>query len=255
MPNKLIKSRTAMNATCAACPSRHLCLPSKFMDKSQIATLDRIIQKMMIVHKNDHLYYSHETTKTIYAVYKGSCKEYWIDGNGNECVTNFYFPGDLVGLESVSDNKHMLSVVGLEYSELCVIPLDDLCKLMQESEAILKRFINITGYKMRNDRSVKMGVTAEERICDFLLNIIYRMLERNISLDNIPLFMSQLDISNYLGISHETVNRMFKNLQRLQVLKIENKKMTVIDLAALEKLGRLDYSLDKDQKKQSFIAS
>src|SRR4029079_16636508 len=112
MPNKIIKLRASQNITCTDCPSRHLCLPSHFMDKSSVDSLDQIIQKVMIVHKKDHLYYSYDSTKNIYAVHKGSCKEYWIDNNGNECVTNFYFPGDLIGLESVSDNTHVLSVVG-----------------------------------------------------------------------------------------------------------------------------------------------
>lgn len=255
MPNKIIKQRSLQNISCNHCPSRHLCLPSHLMDEDGINTLDKVIQKIMIVPKKSHLYHSFDLTNNIYAVYKGSCKEYWIDGNGNECVTNFYFPGDLVGLESVSDSKHVLSVIALENSELCIIPIDDLYQLMQKKEAILKRFINITGYKMRNDRSVKMGVTAEERICDFLLNITYRMLERKISIENIPLMMSQLDISNYLGISHETVSRIFRNLQTQKIISIHRKKMHVINIAELERLGQLDYIIKMKQTKQNFIAS
>ncbi len=240
-----MKTRLSQDINCQECPSRHLCIAGGLTDSSQIDYLNKVIQKILILKKKEHVFYAHSPMKNLYAVYQGSCKEYWIDENGNECVTNFYFPGDLIGIESISDGTHLLSVVALEYSELCVIPLDEFYAVMQEQEDILKRFINITGFKIRNDRSTKMGVTANERVSDFLLNVIARMLERNQTEKNIHLPMSQLDISNFLGIAHETVNRIFKNLKRQKIIKIKNKKMDVLDLAELEHLGRLDYSLKK----------
>ncbi|MCD6039628.1 MAG: Crp/Fnr family transcriptional regulator [Gammaproteobacteria bacterium] len=245
MANKIIKSRVAQNINCFNCCSRHLCIAGGSLNTSEIDYLNGLIQKVVILKKQEHLFHAHSEQKNLYAVYKGSCKEYWIDENGNYCVTNFYFPGDLIGLESISDRTHLLSVVALEPTELCVISLNDF-SLMQEKVNILKRFIDITSMKMRNDRSAKMGVTAHERVSDFLLNLISRMLERNQTINHVPLPMSQLDISNFLNIAHETVNRIFKNLARQKIIKIQNKVLTVLDISELERLGRLDYSLKKD---------
>jgi CRP/FNR family transcriptional regulator len=96
---------------------------------------------------------------------------------------------------------------------------------------------------MQNDQSTSMGITANERVCDFLMNILTRMQERNHSEKNIYLPMSQLDISNFLGIAYETVNRVFQNLKRNKIIKINNKTMAVLDVNELENRGRIDYSL------------
>ncbi|GEM_PF-4184030 len=243
MPNKILKSRQSQAINCLDCPSRPLCITGGLVHKTEIEEVNDVIMNSITLKKQKHLFHAHTSMKNIYAVYSGSCKEYWIDENGNECLTNFYFPGDLIALESIPDRTNLLSVSALEDSELCVLPLNELYPVMQKHLNVLKRFIAITGNKMRNDRSTKMGVTANERVSDFLLNIISRMLERNQTEKNIPLPMSQLDISNYLGIAHETVNRIFKNLKDQEIIKIENKMMTLLDLDELERLGRLDYSL------------
>lgn len=243
MSKKPLKSRQLQNINCFDCTSRHLCITGTLIDKSEIDQVNNVIQNTISLKKQEHLCHAHTPMKNLYAVYSGSCKEYWIDENGNECLTNFYFPGDLVGLESIPDRTHQLSVSALENTELCIIPLDDLYTVMQAHGDVLKRFITLTGFKMRNDRSTKMGITANERVSDFLLNITSRMLERNQTEKNISLPMSQLDISNFLGITHETVNRIFKNLKTQKIIKINNKVMTVLDLEELERLGRLDYSL------------
>lgn len=208
------------------------------MNFATIDPLNTIIQKIAFLDKKEYLLQAHVPTKNIYAVYKGSCKEYWIDGNGNECVTNFYFPGDLVGLESVCDHIPLLSVVALEPSEFCIIPLEDLYVLMQQESSILKRFINVMGFKMRNDRSVKMGNIAHERVSDFLLNVLSRMKERSLNNDILSLPMSQIDISSFLGITHETVNRILKNFQKEGVISIKNKVISFIDIPKLESLSR-----------------
>jgi CRP/FNR family transcriptional regulator len=238
----MIKTRESQDVSCKKCPSRSLCL-APGLTPEELSKLNTQIAKILIVNKKDHVFFARDSMPNLYAVYRGSCKEYWIDENGNECITNFYFPGDIIGMESVSNRKHAFSVSALEDSELCIIPVDPFFALMQEHGNIMKRYINITSFKMQNDQSTSMGITANERVCDFLMNILTRMQERNHSEKNIYLPMSQLDISNFLGIAYETVNRVFQNLKRNKIIKINNKTMAVLDVNELENRGRIDYSL------------
>ncbi len=238
MNTKIQKFRSLQHIHCSNCPSRDLCIAPTTMDPAIVNEINAIIHKIIFLKKKEHLFYSYTHTKYIYAVYKGSCKEYWVDSEGNECLTNFYLPGDLAGIESAADQTHQFSVAALEDSEICVIPFDELYKVMEQHPVVLKRFMSIVSLKVRNDQSLKMGVTADERVSDFLLNIITRMLERDSSLQSIPLPMSQLDISSFLGLTPETVNRILKKLQQQKIIKIKNKNITVLNFAELGSLAR-----------------
>jgi CRP/FNR family transcriptional regulator len=243
----MLKARILEQISCQTCPSSHLCIAAD-LDSEAKSELDALITKVRNPAKGAHVFHIQEPVKNLYAVYSGSCKEYWIDENGNECITNFYFPGDLIGIESISNRKHLFSVSTLEDTVLCTIPLDAFLELMQTHGSIMKRFINIASQKMQNDQCITMGVTATERVCDFLMNITTRMLERSYNEDEIHLPMSQLDISNYLGIAYETFNLILKKLKSNDVIKLKNKTMRVLDITELESQGRIDYEFKKSLK-------
>jgi CRP/FNR family transcriptional regulator len=238
----MIKTRVSKNINCHDCSVNHLCIATD-VSSSSIDSLNDLIKNVRRVPKKEHLYHADTPMQNLYAIHQGSCKEYWIDEDGNECVTNFYFPGDIMGIESVSQEKHMYYAMALEDVELCLIPIAGFMEVMQEKPDILKRFVTITNQKMKNDQSTRMGITANERVCDFLLNIAMRMCERNPNINEICLTMSQVDISNFLGIAGETVNRIFNNLKKNEIINIQNKTFEILDLSQLKKLGKLDYSL------------
>jgi CRP/FNR family transcriptional regulator, anaerobic regulatory protein len=236
----MIKTRKSKNITCEKCWVKHLCIATDILP-ADIQQLDELIINAKYVAKKEHIYRASSPMVNLYAVHRGSCKEYWIDENGNECVTNFYFPGDIIGVESISSKKYMFDMVALEDTELCVIPADDFLGKMHTAPHILKRFVAITSQKMINDKSVHMGITANEKVCDFLLNITMRAYERNPKENEMCLTMSQVDIANFLGIASETINRIFSNLKRKKIIKLKNKTFEVIDINELRKLGKLDY--------------
>lgn len=235
-----MKSRLALNIGCSKCSVRHLCLASNLEDKD-ILELNNLITLVKCLAKNEHLSTMNTPLQNLYAVYKGSCKEYWINEKGDECITNFYFPGDIIGIESVEGRKHLFSVSALEETRLCVIPIERFLELLNNNPTILRRFLSINSLKMQNDQSLKMSITANEKISDFLLHIYHRMLERHPDSKEVRLAMSQLDISNYLGIAYETVNRIFSHLKRKRIISLKNKILKIHDQNALEESGRLDY--------------
>jgi CRP/FNR family transcriptional regulator len=46
--------------------------------------------------------------------------------------------------------------------------------------------------------------------------------------------MSRVDIGNYLGLTVETVSRVFSRLQKLQLLRVDNKEIEILDLNGLK---------------------
>ena len=71
----------------------------------------------------------------------------------------------------------------------------------------------------------------------FLMNLYKRQLRRGGEQNQLKLQMTRQDIGNYLGLAFETVSRHLNHLQEEQLLTIENRKITLLDLAAIEAMG------------------
>ncbi|MGB1192775.1 MAG: cyclic nucleotide-binding domain-containing protein, partial [Pseudomonadales bacterium] len=81
------------------------------------------------MHKGDHVYRQHDAFLSIFAVRSGSVKSYSIDEEGDELVTGFYFPGEVLGMDGIGQNRHESSAIALETSSICEIPFNHLGEL------------------------------------------------------------------------------------------------------------------------------
>lgn len=232
----MLKSRANLNISCSQCPVKNLCLPKNLI-AHEVELLNNMITKIKVVSKGEHIFHAEDPMHALYAVYSGSCKDYWVDENGNERIDNFYLVGDIIGLESLPQRKHFFSLVALEDAQLCMIPIEPLFEMMLHREDVLRRVINISGYKMQNDKHIRITTNASQRVADFILNILYRLQERQRYYGHICLPMSQLDISSCLGMAHETVNRILRKFQKEMLIRIENKTIYIINVAGLESIG------------------
>ncbi len=64
------------------------------------------------------------------ATRSGALKSYCTTEDGNEQVLGFTLPGELVGLDGMSDNAYESNSVVLETASICELPyknLDELC--------------------------------------------------------------------------------------------------------------------------------
>jgi CRP/FNR family transcriptional regulator len=51
--------------------------------------------------------------------------------------------------------------------------------------------------------------------------------------------MSRVDIGNYLGLTVETVSRVFSRMQKMDMLKVDNKEIEILDLDSLRRMANL----------------
>ncbi len=178
----------------------------------------------------------------VFALYSGSCKEYIVGEDGDEKINSFYFPGDLLALESLTLQKHEFSLMALEKSEFCAIPVKLLFPLMEQFPALLHRFISLLSGKLQKKSNIPLTTKASRRLAAFLIELFYRN-QRQVSLgEEIYLPMTQFDIGNRLGVAHETISRTFRLLQDENIIKLENKKFSITDITSLKKMAGLAFS-------------
>ena len=79
--------------------------------------------------------------------------------------------------------------------------------------------------------------SADERIAAFLTSLSDRFGDRNLSRQSFRLTMTRGEIGNYLGLTVETVSRIFSKFQKSGLIAVDGK---LIEIDDIEKLRNLD---------------
>lgn len=224
---------------CGDCRLASLCLPIS-LQLADIDRLDDIIQRGRPIHKADHIYHAGEDFKAVYAIRSGAVKTIKVTEDGEEQVTGFYLPGEIIGMDGLASNSHTNSAIALETSAICVIPFSRLEELSAKVPSLQRRFFQLMSKEIMHDQQLITLLSknsAEERIGSLLLSISLRNQNRGLSAKDFFLPMSRSDIGNYLGLTIETVSRVFSRLNKLGIIELDKKHVKVTDPDALKNLA------------------
>ncbi len=223
------------NISCASCRLNELCLPIA-LNKSEIHQLDEIVERNRPYKKGDHLYRQADDFKSVYAVRSGSFKSYVLSDNGQGRVTSFYLPGEIIGMDGIASKKYSNSTIALEHSSICEIPFSQLEKLSHQLPSLQHHFFAIMGNEIAKDQQIHTllsSYTAEERTASFLLGLSSRFARVSLSPIRFLLPMTRSDIGEYLGLTVETVSRIFTGLQKKKLIQVNNREIELLDIDAL----------------------
>ena len=221
--------------SCASCRLSELCLPLA-LNKSEIHKLDAIVERNRPLTKGDHLYRQSDEFKSVYAVRSGSFKSYFLSNSGKSRVTGFYLLGDIIGMDGIASNKYANSTSALEHSSICEIPFSQLGKLSRELPSLQHHFFAIMGNEIAKDQQVHTllsSYSAEERTASFLLGLSSRYARVSLSPTRFLLSMTRGDIGEYLGLTVETVSRIFTSLQKKRLISVDNREIELLDIENL----------------------
>lgn len=221
--------------SCSECSLSSICLPIA-VDVDDLERLDNIILRGRTLKRGAHLYRASDPFESVYAVRTGSVKSYVLSEDGDEQVTGFYLPGEIVGMDGISTARHMSSAKALESASVCEIPFAHLEELSSRIPSLQHHFFSLMSREIQADRELHMLLgkkSAEDRVAALLLSISARQKRRGLRADTFLLPMSRYDISNYLGLAVETVSRIFTRMQQNGAIAQEGKEVTILDRTRL----------------------
>lgn len=222
--------------SCTNCRLNGICLPLA-LDLHEVEQLDEIIHRSRPLQKGEHLYRQDQPFTSVFAVRSGSIKAYAITDCGQEQVTGFYFPGEVLGMDGIAKNKYASSARALETAAVCEIPFDKLGELSQRLPSLQRHFFQLMSQEIAEDQlllTLLSKNTADQRIATLMLSISARNKRRKLSAANFRLPMSRTDIGNYLGLTVETVSRVLSRFQKMGMLAVDNKEITITDAEMLQ---------------------
>lgn len=242
MPDKAdskIIDLESSRVACKDCNLFQLCLPVG-IDGDDLERLDNIIKRRRPLKRGDLLFHESADFQSIYAVRSGSLKTYSAASDGQEQVTGFHLPGELLGLEAISGRAHPCAAKALETTSVCEIPYERFEELCSELPSLQQLLLQVMSKELLHEHTLlqmhgKKG--ADERLASLLLSISNRYKARGFSPTDFHLSMSRNDIGNYLGLAVETVSRLFTRFQREKLLTVQRKHICILDPQRLADLA------------------
>ncbi|MDE2335544.1 MAG: Crp/Fnr family transcriptional regulator [Rhodospirillales bacterium] len=155
----------------------------------------------------------------IYDIAGGVLKSVTLRPDGTRAILGFFFPQDIVGL--AEDGRYVSTVQAVSSAVLYRMPLPALERLLRRDSELDHQFLMKACHELRAAQLhvLTLGIArADIRLARFLDLMRQIQAPEGARLAFIDLPMSRADIGEYLGLTPETVSRVFARLQRAQII-------------------------------------
>jgi CRP/FNR family transcriptional regulator len=226
---------TALKAACRDCALRGLCL-TLGLDESDMQSMEGAIKSRRKLKKGERLFRMGDPFRALYAIRSGSTKTCEIAADGNVQISGFHLPGELLGIDAISTEKHPSDVIALESTDICELPFDRLEMLARELPGLQHQLFRIMSREILEEESqlLMLGrMKAEERLATFLLNFSRRYQQLGSSPTDLRLPMSRQDLGDYLGLALETVSRLLSRFQEEGLITVQGRSVQLLDMSGL----------------------
>ena len=228
-----------LSISCKDCGLGELCIPHD-LDQVDIDRLDDSVSHTKLLHTGDVLYEQGASFKSLYAVKSGSVKICASQEGGGDTVMGIYLPGEVIGFDGLSTERHQCTISALETSSICEINLDDLQKNIP---TIFRKLLKHASKRINQSSDVFSAnkQSAEKRIVLFLLDLSKRYQQRGYVYTEFNLLLTRSELGGLLDLTPETVSRGLRKIERDQLISIQNQRhIKIIDLDGLNRLVKIE---------------
>lgn len=188
------------------------------------------------------IYFEGDDAEQVFEVVEGVVKLYKLTPGGRCQVTGFLYPGQLFGLEY--DGCYVQTAETVGAAKICQYPRAGFERITDEHPAVRSRLLAIMSHELvaAQDQMLLLGrKTATEKLASFLLRLSEAAEQRGQDPEKFYLPMNRSDIADYLGLTTETVSRLFSRLREQGVLDVPDfKHIAILDLDRLTDLAESD---------------
>jgi CRP/FNR family transcriptional regulator len=228
-------------------PSGHPCQGCEVRDKAVCGVLDcdrleqfRNLGWTLKLGTGQTLFHEGDPATRVFTVTRGTLKLYKLLPDGRRQVTGFMHPGDFLGMSI--DDEHAFSAEALEDAQVCWFPRNRFDDFVEEHGSMERELYRMAAHELAaaQRQMVLLGrKTATERLASFLLLLAERSTQvcgRPANIVTLP--MSRSDIADYLGLTKETVSRVFSAFRRDRVIRLHaTDEVEILHVGALAQLA------------------
>ena len=185
--------------------------------------------------RNAEIYAEGETSGYVYKVVSGVVRVSKLLPDGRRQISAFHMPGEMFGFEA--EEVHHASAEAVVPTKVIAFKWDGVLSTGKQSASFVRDLLNLTVIGLRHTQDLLLLLgrkSALERLAAFLLEMDARTGSKHV----LDLAMPRHDIADYLGLTLETVSRMFAELKEMGTIKLESaRRVHLLDAAKLKAMS------------------
>jgi CRP/FNR family transcriptional regulator len=177
----------------------------------------------------------------LFALHAGLVKLVKSLENGKERITGVLFPGELFGLETLSQPTYPLTAVTLRDSEICAAAQEEVITFLQSNPEIalgMVRFLVAEVGRVRAQVTDMSFKDARMKVATFLLSLVASDPSPHNGHVTLTLPLSRQEIGEILELSPETVSRMLTGFRQEQLITAKGRQLIIQNLEGLQSAAR-----------------
>ena len=227
---------------CATCPTRSLCA-ARDLDVADMAVLTDCIAITAPMTRGEFLYRAGDPSESWFVVRSGAYKTITVTTDGEEYVTGFYYPGEILGLDGSggsggsdgsASGRFSETAIALGSATACRIALDELQRMWPLGNG--RTILRLIAEHNRLHTLLRINLSqsrAEVRIAGFFKLLMDRTGRLGFDVTCLPLPMSRTDLSNHLGLTLECVSRVLSKWRKAGVIDTDRNTVQLLKPDAL----------------------
>lgn len=222
---------------CSTCAFSSACLDSGY-DKSRLRELHVLVEHVGPFREGEHIFREGDEFNAIAAIRAGTVKTYVTDLEGREQVQGFFLPGEVIGLNAISQSRYPCNAVALDNVLLCWFSFPRMASLATTMPGLQQQLFRLLSEDIGKATRLAGDFSADERLAAFLTLLSRRYGARGLSPRRFRLTMARTDIANYLRLAAETVSRILKRFQSDGLIRVDRREIELLEPERVADLAR-----------------
>ncbi len=224
-------------SNCCGQPEGILASAAHAANPNQMSALSGIKRKLS---KDSTLLHEEDEVKHVYEIVSGTVKTSKLLADGRRQVIGFFGAGEIIGLPV--EFAAFYSVEAVTQATILCYPITQLHTVMGQSHGLRKFVFSRVHSELEKHigHMISLGrKRPKERMATFLLEYYNKRIDMGFADQVIELPMSRVDISDYLGLTQETVCRVLSHFKRREIITSRNShEITILDLPSLQRMAQ-----------------
>jgi CRP-like cAMP-binding protein len=202
-----------------------------------LAELRKVIaeRKTRQFKKNQVIYYEGDKGNGLFLLLKGRVKTVKLAEDGRELMTGMFGADSYLGIQALLANEPFSdTATALEDSSLCLIPKDNLEKLLNLYPNVGKEFIKLLSNDIREKEEQLLQLaynSVRKRLADAILR-----LNKQPGNDNDEFKITREDLASMAGMATETVSRTLSDFKDEGLIEKKGSTIRILNPVKLAKM-------------------
>ena len=191
------------------------------------------MKRAHVYEKNDTIFYEGNSCAGIYILCSGSVKLIQSSKTGKQQNLNIVSPGELIYKSLLfHPGRHSITAQALERCEVNFFYRDEFLEGLKANNHLALNLIKVLSEEVEHSQERTRQIlfkSAKERLADTLLTLGKKHGTRQGREISIELDLKREELAEMIGVEPETVVRLLSLLKREKLVRLDGKKIAILD--------------------------